>query len=326
MSWFDSVIDRIPALPFGRGSAASGGRGWRAREFALLRRRQGKRPLPRGALDGSFSDRTFTPNRGRGGQSGSQANATQPVPGMPNRLGGAQALPRDPARARVFQRAKQHSTMVRALRYGLPTSAVMLLALLPLSAVNPTIPGIAGFSLEGIGFSGTNIVMENPRLNGYEKGRGGYQFEAERAEQSVVESNKVTLVGLQGRITQDDGRWASIRARHGVIDTEAETMQLDRDIIVRADGGYRALLQSAAVDLKDGNVSSNQPVQVDMLNGSVKSQSLELIERGRYIRFEGDVEMTIYLGSVETPGSTGSSSQSGAQEPVAPSAVEGAAQ
>ncbi|MEM8877740.1 MAG: LPS export ABC transporter periplasmic protein LptC [Pseudomonadota bacterium] len=319
MSWFDGMIDRIGPFSLGRGTAAPSGRGWRAREFALLRRRQGKRPLPRGALDEPDGGASFASDgNARNGRTGAAVSTVLPAAGMPSRLGPARALPSDPQRARIFRRAKRHSSMVRALRFGLPAVAVVLLAVLPLSAVNPTIPGIAGLSLDGIGFSGTTIVMENPRLNGYEKGRGGYRFEAERAEQSVAESNKVTLVGLEGRITQDDGRWASIRARHGVIDTEAETMQLDRDIIVRADGGYRALLQSAAVDLKDGNVLSNQPVQVDMLNGSVKSQSLELIERGRYIRFEGDVEMTIYLGSVSAPGDE--------QQPVAPSAVESAAQ
>ena len=319
MSWFDGMIDRIAPLSLGRGTAASGGRGWRAREFALLRRRQGKRPLPRGALARPDDEAPFPPGQHPGDGRGRAAVTTVlPATRSLDRLGPAPALPSDPARARVFRRARRHSSMVRALRFGLPAMAVFLLALLPLSAVNPTIPGLAGLSLEGIGLSGTTIVMENPRLNGYEKGRGGYRFEAERAEQSVAESNKVTLVGLQGRITQDDGRWASIRARHGVIDTEAETMQLDRDIIVRADGGYRALLQTAAVDLKDGNVLSNQPVQVDMLNGSVTSQSLELIERGRYIRFEGNVEMTIYLGAVESPGTE--------QQPVAPAAVESAAQ
>jgi lipopolysaccharide export system protein LptC len=231
---------------------------------------------------------------------------------------------RNPQRDRVFRRAKRHSIFVRGLRYGLPVMALGLLATLPLSAVTPTIPGLGSLSLDGIGFSGTTIVMENPRLNGFEQGRGGYQFQAERAEQDVTESNKVKLTGLNGRITQEDGRWASIRARQGMIDTDAETMFLERDIIVRAEGGYRAFLQSADVELKDGNVRSDKPVQVDMLNGSVKAQSLELIERGRYIKFDGDVKMTIYLGAVQEAG--GNASASGSASSSEPQAVSGAAQ
>jgi lipopolysaccharide export system protein LptC len=381
LSWIDEMLDRIGrSLPrFG-----SSPRNWRAREFALLRRKarhsdglhkgqKQKRWRPWFAGLGRSMGRLGRSANGAHPQSARTAHSAQSVRGQrPNHgyqngvatqgtthapasahanpdviahtgqmafaAGHAVAQPgqfapfsgtrkqgvRDPVRDRVFRRARRHSVMVRSLRYGLPVIALGLLATLPLSAVTPTFPGLGSLSLDGIGFSGTTIVMENPRLNGFEQGRGGYQFEAERAEQDVTESNKVKLTGLSGRITQEDGRWASIRARQGLVDTDAETMLLERDIIVRAEGGYRAFMQSADVELKDGNVRSDMPVQVDMLNGSVKAQSLELIERGRYILFDGDVKMTIYLGAVQEAG--GSASASDGANSEAPQAVPSAAQ
>ena len=63
----------------------------------------------------------------------------------------------------------------------------------------------------------------------------------------------------------------------------------------RADlvAGYEAQLSEAVIDIRNGNVVSEKPVEVKMLNGTVNANRLEVIESGDVIRFDGGVTVTL---------------------------------
>jgi len=47
------------------------------------------------------------------------------------------------------------------------------------------------------------------------------------------------------------------------------------------------------VDMKTGNVVSDQPVKVKLLNGSLNGKRMEITEKGDVIRFDGGVDLTL---------------------------------
>ncbi|MFN0265296.1 LPS export ABC transporter periplasmic protein LptC [Tepidamorphus sp. 3E244] len=220
----------------------------------------------------------------------------------------AGALP-DRRRQRAFRAAKSHTRLVRTLRIGLPVFCVLTIAALSFSGLSFSIRLPEGqFDVDNIGLDGSTLVMESPKLSGYRAGRGTYLIKANKAEQDIAQSNIVNLSGLNGKLTQEDGRWATIDAGTGKLDTDTQSLELRDRIIVRADGGYRAVLDDADVDMKSGRVVTEKPVKVDMLNGSLAADRMTITESGRAMAFEGRVKLRVILGvpAGPLPGGIGS--------------------
>ncbi|MCB1471402.1 MAG: LPS export ABC transporter periplasmic protein LptC [Rhodobiaceae bacterium] len=207
---------------------------------------------------------------------------------------------RAPGRERLFRAARRHTSLVRVLRVALPLASVLAAAALSVSTFSFKLPE-GTFNIDGIGLDGSTVVMDSPKLSGYRAGKGTYLIEAEKAEQDIHATNIVNLSGLDGKLTQEDGRWASLRAGSGQLDTKTQSLMLRDRIVVRADGGYRALLDDAAVDMKAGSVVTEKPVKVDMLNGSLVADTMTITESGRTMAFDGRVKLRVILGVPSGP-------------------------
>ena len=198
-------------------------------------------------------------------------------------------------RMQAFKAARRHTALVWGLRILLPAVCVLTIAALSFTGFSFQVPG-GQFDVKSVGLDGSTVVMDSPKLSGYRAGRGTYLIQAKKAEQDVTATNIVNLTGLDGKLTQEDGRWASINAGSGRMDTETQSLVLDDRIIVRADGGYRAVLDDASVDMRAGSVTTDKPVKVDMFNGSLSADRMTITESGRTMAFEGGVKLKVILG------------------------------
>jgi lipopolysaccharide export system protein LptC len=84
-------------------------------------------------------------------------------------------------------------------------------------------------------------------------------------------------------------------AQTGLFDTKKEQLTLNRDIVVTSSNGYEGYLEEAVIDTKNGNVISEKPVQLKMLNGTVKGNRFELLNSGDVIRFDNGVVVNMKL-------------------------------
>jgi lipopolysaccharide export system protein LptC len=66
---------------------------------------------------------------------------------------------------------------------------------------------------------------------------------------------------------------------------------------VTSSNGYEGYLEEAVIDTKNGNVVSEKPVQLKMLNGTVKGNRFELLNSGDVIRFDKGVVVNMKLES-----------------------------
>jgi len=98
-----------------------------------------------------------------------------------------------------------------------------------------------------------------------------------------------------------------LTALTGLYDSKGETLRLDRDIRLNA-SGYQAKLSEAMVDIRKGNVVSEHPVEVKMLQGILNANRLDIVDSGAVIRFHGGVVMDMTLAQPSTQ-----STSSGAQ-------------
>lgn len=198
---------------------------------------------------------------------------------------------------RSYARALRHSRRVRFLKVAIPLGALGSATLVAAITLFNPFASQGGLSIGPVSVSGTRIVMDAPRLSGFQDDTRPYEVTATQASQDVREPHLVDLVDLRARIAVDeDGNIVRVEAATGRFDTEAELLVLERDVRVTSTLGYTADLQRATIDLAAGTVVSEEPVRVGTDFGVVEAAGLTLSENGDVITFTGGVRSTFVFG------------------------------
>jgi lipopolysaccharide export system protein LptC len=194
-----------------------------------------------------------------------------------------------------YAKAMRHSRRVRRMRLAVPVVvAAALLAVAGLSIFNPfRILSKLPIDIGKLAVSGTKITMDSPHLAGFTPDRRPYELWAKAAVQDVTNPNSVELQELRAKVEMEDRSTVAMDARRGVFDTKSQLLSLKDNILMQSTTGYEARLTQAEVDLRAGTVSSDEPVAVKLLNGTLDAQRLRITEGGELVRFEGGVHMIL---------------------------------
>ncbi len=127
----------------------------------------------------------------------------------------------------------------------------------------------ANISLDAIGVSGSKIVMDAPKLQGYKKDSRPYEMKAQSAAQYIKTPHIIELTKLDAPL-----RWAPT-AQPSSPPRRCVRQQKGNDCATgRCAGGdqygYDIRLKSADVEFKTRHVVSNQPVEVTMKSGTIR--------------------------------------------------------
>jgi len=197
---------------------------------------------------------------------------------------------------RTYRAALRHSWHVRLLRLGVPA---VIAALLLIVLVINYLPPIGGFRLPGelgnLVIHGTKITMQQPRLTGFTVDSRAYEFSADAAAQDITAPNHVELHAIHAKMEMQDKSMVEMSATSGVYDVKSEILTLNDDINLVSSTGYEGRLTEAVIDVRKGNVVSDKPVWVKLLNGFLNAKRLDIVDNGSVIRFSG-VAMTLQPG------------------------------
>ncbi len=199
---------------------------------------------------------------------------------------------------RAYRAARRHSRLVRWLRLSLlATIAVVLLIVV----VANFMPPVGGFRLpEELGklvIKGTRITMQQPRLAGFTNDARAYVFTANSAAQDVTRPYFLQLQQPRAKIEMADKSTVGMSANSGTYDMKTEMLTLNDNIHLVSSTGYEGRLSEAVIDVRKGDVVSEKPVAVKLLNGFLNAQRLEVVDNGSVIRFGGGVAMTLHPDS-----------------------------
>ena len=214
-------------------------------------------------------------------------------------------------RSQAFRIAKRHSRRVRLLRIAVPISVVLLvLGFAAATWFNPLrimskLPNGAGT----LTVSGTKITMELPRIAGYTKDARAYELSAQSADQDLTRPDNVELTGIAAKVELQNSAFVEMSAAKGIYNTKAEQLRLGEGILLKSSSGYEARLTDALIDMRSGQIVSEEPVEVKLLNGVLNAQRLEVAESGALVRFSGGVAMTLDLHREPATASIGASSR-----------------
>jgi lipopolysaccharide export system protein LptC len=200
-----------------------------------------------------------------------------------------------------FAAAARHSRMVRLLRVAVPATVLLALASIVLIQVfvNPFPRGMnLPVDISNLVVSGTKITMETPHLAGFSTDQRPYEVWAKAAIQDLANPDHVELRTLRAKVQMEDKSTVTMDARTGFFDSKQQMLDLRKDIFLQSSTGYEAKLSQAYVDINKGSVTSDEHVDVKLLNGTLTADKLRIINSGEIVRFEGNVVMNLIM---ETP-------------------------
>jgi lipopolysaccharide export system protein LptC len=142
--------------------------------------------------------------------------------------------------------------------------------------------------------SGTKVTMEQPHLSGFTSDARAYELTADTAAQDMTKPDMVELRNIRAKVEMQDKSMMELTAINGFYDSKGETLRLDRDIRINT-SGYRARLSEAMIDIRKGNVVSEHPVEVKMLQGTLNANRLDIVDSGEVVRFHDGVVMDMML-------------------------------
>jgi lipopolysaccharide export system protein LptC len=190
----------------------------------------------------------------------------------------------------AFGAALRHSRRVRAYRRAIPLICGGLVVLPILwNVVAPLARTASNVTVGAISVSGTKIRMDAPKLSGFKKDQKSYEVTASDAIQDIKVPGVVELNRVNGRMEQDTNSFARVTADWGRFDQSADRLDLKGSVKVRTDKGHEADLKSARVDVKSGDIHTQEPVEIRSKSGTINADSMILRDNGKHAVFEGRV-------------------------------------
>ena len=211
----------------------------------------------------------------------------------------------DPGLEVRFAAAARHSRMVRMLRVAVPAAVALAMAVILYIAIfNPfKITEIVKLPVDmgNLVVSGTKITMETPHLAGFSTDQRPYELWAKAAIQDLANPDQVELRTLRAKVMMEDKSTVTMDARTGFFDSKQQMLDLRKDIFLQSSTGYEAKLSQAYVDINKGTVTSDEQVDVKLLNGTLRADRLRILNSGEVVRFEGNVVMNLIMESPPAP-------------------------
>jgi lipopolysaccharide export system protein LptC len=204
---------------------------------------------------------------------------------------------------RAFRSARRHSRTVRILRVAIPVATVVGIAGVFLIVYFNPLRMLAKLPIDigNLVVAGTKITMEKPHLSGFTRDARAYELSADAAKQDLTKPDLIELSNIHAKVQMQDKSTVQISAFTGLYDNKAETIKLDRDIVLTSSTGFTGRLSEATVDIRSGHVVSKHPVEIEMLQGTLNANQLELVDSGELVRFDGGVNMTVMLNGSPLP-------------------------
>ncbi|MEP0940205.1 MAG: LPS export ABC transporter periplasmic protein LptC [Rhizobiaceae bacterium] len=191
-----------------------------------------------------------------------------------------------------FSRAHSHSKRVALLKKALPIVALLIIVAFVLMAMTTRIP-IANLTVDEIGLKEGKLVMQKPKMAGFDKKSRPYDVRALQAIQDLAKPGMVLLKTIDAKLPMSATSFADIVAKSGIYDTTKEQLLLKDNVKIKGARGMDILLQDANINVKTGVMESQNPVTVTSKNTNLSADSVRVEGGGERIYFNSRVKMTI---------------------------------
>lgn len=181
---------------------------------------------------------------------------------------------------------------------------VVALALLATIALWPEIDRAKDHNRFGFGALTGEIDgarLTNARYRGVDENNRPYTITADVARQETPE--RVELTTPIADLTERDGSWLMVRAKHGTYLQKLAQLDLLNDVVLYRDDGLTLKTATAAVDLRNGAAASGVTVHAEGPFGTLDSEGFILLDKGTSVQFAGPARLVLNAASAKNSGS-----------------------
>lgn len=191
-----------------------------------------------------------------------------------------------------FVGAMRHSRRVRFFKIALPLASVAIA--IGFAAYSWLLsPASVAMEVDESAIRDGKIVMANPKMSGFTSDNLPYALNAARAIQELSRTGGIELEEIDARFPIASDRWATIKARSGVFDDEANMLRITSPIALETSDGLKADLGPAQVDIAAGELRSPSPVRIQQNGSTITAEGLEVLDKGTVFVFENKVRVQI---------------------------------
>ena len=196
-----------------------------------------------------------------------------------------------------YAKAVRHSRYVWMLKWVFPLAAVLAVGFF----VGSTIISRALPESVAIGdavISGGKLIMRDPVMTGPVNEGGSYSITAARAIQDLSAPSVIRLEDVVADFPISATETALLDAISGIYVRDEEALFFDQPFTVTTEGGMRARLQDASIDVAAGSLKTEKKVDVETAQAHIVAESLVMKDNGAEIVFERGVRMLLRPGAV----------------------------
>jgi len=198
----------------------------------------------------------------------------------------------DAERRKAFASARNHSRVVRFLKFALPASAVVLVAAFGVHSWLSA-PTIAVAQVRQTNITSGKLVMSAPKLEGFTKNNLAYTLSAARAVQNVKKVGVFELEGIEAKLPVNADTWAEVKADRGIYDRDNNTIDFQSEVSVTTTDGMSATFSKAFYDIGKGELKTVEPVAIKLSGTDISADGMTVLDNGKVLIFENRVRMEI---------------------------------
>jgi lipopolysaccharide export system protein LptC len=189
--------------------------------------------------------------------------------------------------------ARRHSLVVRILRWAaVAFSVVAALIVLSGALLAPAKQALETLSADRVGFDGTKITLESPKISGFQLDRRPYSIKARRGVQDLTQPHMIELLDIDAGIGTSDKKTMQVMASSAKYDSENEQVVLNGNVRIVSKSGYDLSLETAWVDFKAGTLVSDSPVNLRLDGATIRGARMRLDDQSHVVSFDGGVSST----------------------------------
>ncbi|WP_407941233.1 LPS export ABC transporter periplasmic protein LptC [Mesorhizobium xinjiangense] len=162
-------------------------------------------------------------------------------------------------------------------------------------------PPTLDIEVDGTALQDGKLVMANPTLDGFGKDDLPYSMTAARALQDLSDTSAIQLEDISARLPLSAENFATIGAKAGIYDNEKNTLEITTPLTVETDDGMSITMQSAFIDIANGELKSNEPIDIRLDGSQIEADTFRVRDRGKVFIFEDRVRMQIDPKKLRAP-------------------------
>lgn len=145
-----------------------------------------------------------------------------------------------------------------------------------------------------------HVTVSTSTITGLDSQKRPYSIAAKTAVQDKDEPKLINLDEVSGATNRNNGEAITFRSLKGIYNSDVKTLDLNTEVVIQSEGRFTARMDKAHVVVAEKRLTSDVPVAVELSNGTINANGVQITNDGNNILFLNGVKA--HFGSSKSQG------------------------